>query len=134
MGLKKTTKRGGAPARAVRTNQRLDNRGQSTIEYLIVTFTLVVALVSFPSIYDVIGSTVKNKYHSYSFAVAVSDPPRKAFDDRVSKDVDKIENILNVFEDIEDLMRDSILPDLKQMKMPAWKDVEKFGKLIRSFF
>jgi len=113
---------------------RFDNRGQSTIEYLIVTFVLVAVLVSAPSIYDMVGTTLKNKYQSYSFAVAVSDPPRKAFDDSITKEADKIKHILNVFEEIGDLMRDSIFPDIKQMKMPDWKDIEKFGKLIRSFF
>lgn len=111
----------------------LNNHGQSTIEYLIVTLALVVALISGHHIYEDFSSTMNNKYASYSFAVAISDPPRKAFDDKIKKDAGKVENIINLFSEIEDLVSDSILPDLKKLQLPAKKDLEKFGKLIKKY-
>jgi hypothetical protein len=111
----------------------LNNYGQSTIEYLIVTFTLITALISAPGIYEDLSSTMNNKYNSYSFAVAISDPPRKSFDDSIKKDAGKVKNILNLFSEIEDLVSDSIFPDLKKLQLPAKKDIEKFGKLIKKY-
>ncbi len=111
-----------------------NNRGQSTIEYLIVTFVLVAALIAMPSIYETGSATLKNKYHSYSFAVAISDPPRKDFDDTIKKDADKIEHILDTFGKIEDLISNSIFPDIKQGKLPSWNDIKSFGDLVKSLF
>jgi hypothetical protein len=108
-----------------------DNRGQSTVEYLVVTFTLVAALITLPSIYQTVSHNVANKYHSYSFGVAVSDPPRKAFDDAVQQDADRIENIFAVLADIEDLISDSIFPDLSEGKLPSLDDIKKFKDLLK---
>lgn len=110
------------------------NQGQSTVEYLVVTFVLVAALVTAPGIYDTLSRTMTNKYHSYAFGVAVSDPPRKAFDDTVKRDADKVTHFFETLEKIEDLIGNSIFPDLKQGKLPDWKDVQKFGDLIKSLF
>lgn len=111
-----------------------DERGQSTIEYLVVTFVLVASLIAVPNLYETSSDTLKNKYHSYSFAVAVSDPPRKAFDDEVEHDADKIEKILDIIEEIADLMNNSVFPDLKAGKLPSWEDIKKFGDIIKSLW
>lgn len=113
---------------------RPDNSGQSTIEYLVVTFTLVAALISMPSIYQTVSHTMADKYHSYSFAVAVSDPPRKAFDDTVQQDADKVENIFAVLGEIEDLISDSIFPNLSDGKLPSLDDIKKFKDLVKRLF
>lgn len=88
-----------------------NSRGQSTIEYLIVTFILVATLVTAPSIYETVGHTLIYKYESYSFGIAISDPPRKAIDDTINKDMDMIRHILDVLSDFKDLIKD-VLDDI----------------------
>ena len=108
-----------------------NNRWQSTIEYLIVTFTVVAALITVPNIYNTLSNTMQNKYHSYSFGIAISDPPRKAFDDSVQKDADKVEKIFKIFDEIEDLFNNTVFPDLSEGKLPSWNDIKKFGDKIK---
>lgn len=93
-----------------RSNQKLsrwllrhirNDRGQSIVEYLIVSAAIVASLITAPSIYQEISGTLKNKYKSYAFGVAVSDPPRKTFDDQVKKDADEVKHILDILKDIE---------------------------------
>ena len=122
------------PAAISRKARRIGNQGQSTVEYLVVTFVLVAALVTAPGIYDTVSHTVSGKYHSYCFGVAISDPPRKAFDDTVQKDADKVAHFFDTLEEIEDLIGNSIFPDIGKGKLPAWKDVKQFGDLIKSLF
>lgn len=111
-----------------------NNSGQSTVEYLIVTFTIVAMLITVPNIYSKVSTTMQNKYHSYSFGIAISDPPRKAFDDSVQKDAEKVGHIFNIFHEIEDLFSDSIFPDLSEGKLPSWDDIKKFGGKIKELF
>lgn len=108
-----------------------NDRGQSTIEYLIVTGAVVAALLTGPHIYNKVINTMHNKYHSYSFGIAISDPPRKAFDDTVQKDASKVYNIFKIFDEIEDLFTDSVFPDLSEGKLPSWDDIKKFGEKIK---
>lgn len=108
-----------------------NDRGQSTIEYLIVTAAVIGALISVPNFYNKVSNTMQNKYHSYSFGIAISDPPRKAFDDSVRKDAGKIERIFKIFDEIENLFRDSIFPDLSEGKLPSWDDIKKFADKIK---
>ncbi len=107
------------------------NKGQSTVEYLIVTFVLVAALIKGPGMYQTVTHTMKNKYHSYSFGIAVSDPPRKAFDDEISKDLEKVNKAVDSLDEIKRLIDDTILPDIKKGELPSWNNVKKFGELIK---
>ena len=107
------------------------NKGQSTVEYLVVTFVLVAALVKGPGIYHTVTDTMENKYHSYSFGIALSDPPRKAFDDAVNEDYEKIKKVLDPLDELKRLMNDIIIPDFKKGELPSWKSVKKFGDLIK---
>ena len=58
--------------------------GQSAVEYLVICGVLIMALITAPSFYGTMSRTMKNKYRSYYFGVAISDPPRKAFVDTVN--------------------------------------------------
>jgi hypothetical protein len=107
------------------------NKGQSTVEYLVVTFVLVAVLVKGPGLYQTVSETMKNKYHSYSFAVAISDPPRKAFDDAISKDAEKVNKAIDSLEEIKRLINDTIIPDIKKGELPSWDNVKKFGELVK---
>lgn len=75
--------------------------GQSTVEYLVVTFMLVAILLYPSSIWEFFSVTLKNKYHSYVFGVSVSDPPRKEFDDRLAKGAEEIEKALDILKKVE---------------------------------
>lgn len=108
-----------------------NERGQSTIEYLIVCFTLVTILITTGHIYTKVSDTMQNKYNSYSFAIAISDPPRKAFDDSVQKETGKVERIFKIFGEIENLFRNSVFPDLSEGKLPSQDDIEKFADKIK---
>ncbi len=93
-----------------------NSKGQSTIEYLVVTFMLVAVLVTAPSIYETLGHTIIHKYQSYSFGIAISDPPRKAIDDTISKDIDMIRHLLDILSDFKDIIKD-VLQDI-------WNDIK----------
>lgn len=111
----------------------VNNRGQSTIEYLVVTFILVAMLITSPSIYNSFSGVMANKYHSYAFGIAISDPPRKAFDDTIEKDMDRITKIFDVIDEIEDLIEGSIekiIEEMTDIKMPSFDDIEKLFKKI----
>jgi hypothetical protein len=107
------------------------NKGQSTVEYLVVTCALVAALIKAPGLYHTVSDTLENKYHSYSFGVAVSDPPRKAFDDAVNEDYEKIRKVLDPLDELKRLINDIIIPDFKKGELPSWDNVKKFGELIK---
>ena len=104
-----------------------NERGQSSIEYLVVTGALIVSLITLPNIYDSISHTMRDKYKSYAFSIAISDPPSKQFDDTVHHTADTIEQI-------EELLSDTIFPDIAQGKMPAITDIKKFFDLVKSLF
>lgn len=110
-----------------------DCRGQSAVEYIVVVFFAFAVLLSGPSIYDMFSHTMANKYHSYAFGVAISDPPRKAFDDKVKKDTDTILKIFDVFDEIKDLLEssiDKVIEEIKDFKMPSFDDIEKLFKKV----
>lgn len=111
----------------------VDNAGQSAIEYLVVTFILVAVLITTPSIYDSASGVMKNKYHSYAFGVAISDPPRKAFDDTVENNTDKITRIFDMINEIEELIEgsiDELIDEMKDIRMPSFDDIKKLFKKV----
>ncbi len=92
-----------------------NERGQSAVEYLIMCAALVTLFIttsSENSIYNMISHTIHDKYSSYAFGVSISDPPDKAFDDKVKEDAAKVKEVLDELENIEDLISDIELPDL----------------------
>jgi hypothetical protein len=101
--------------------------GQSSVEYLVVTGALIAGLITLPNIYDTFSHTMQDKYKSYAFSVAISDPPSKQFDDEVHHTAD-------IIEEIEDLLFKTIFPDLAKGKMPSIADVKKFFDLAKSLF
>jgi hypothetical protein len=111
----------------------LDNSGQGAVEYLLVTLCLVATLLSAPSIYTTLSDTMANKYKSYCFAVAISDPPTKAFDDSVQKAGDLIHMINQVFKAMEDLIEDLFVPS-GGGPMPPKEAVGKFIDTLKKVF
>jgi hypothetical protein len=111
----------------------LNNKGQGAVEYLIVTLCLIAALLSAPSIYTTISDTMANKYKSYCFAVAISEPPTKAFDDGAQKIGDLIHMIDQVIGAIEDLIEDLFVPSAGGV-MPAKEAVKKFIGTLEKVF
>lgn len=111
----------------------LDNSGQGAVEYLLITLCLVATLLSAPSIYTTLSDTMANKYKSYCFAVAISDPPTKAFDDSVQKAGDLIHMINQVFKAMEDLIEDLFVPS-GGGPMPPKEAVGKFIDTLKKVF
>lgn len=110
----------------------INARGQSTIEYMVVCLFLIAGLLKGPGIYQKTSSVIENKYHSYTFSVAISDPPSKAFDDEIHKDASKIEHVLDVLEEIEDDIENAHIPDPRDIHIP--KGVEKIWEKITHLF
>ncbi|MDD2557004.1 MAG: hypothetical protein RBR43_00810 [Desulfuromonadaceae bacterium] len=71
---------------------------------------------------------MQNKYHSYAFSVAISDPPSKVFDDAIQRDSAKIEHVLEALEEIEKDIEHAHLPDPRSMEMPG--GIEKIWQKI----
>ena len=93
-----------------------NEKGQSAVEYLVICTALVTLFLmssSQDSIYNMISHTIHDKYSSYAFSVSISDPPGKAFDDAVKQDAAKVKEVLNELKEMEDLIKDTILPDIK---------------------
>lgn len=115
--------------RALRSNEK----GQSSVEYIIVTSALVAALITMPSIYDTISHTMQDKYKSYAFGVSISDPPSKQFDDKVHKVADIIKQIEDLIEKIG-----AIFTDIFSGKLPSVKDFKSvfndLWELIKTLF
>ena len=109
-----------------------DESGQSTIEYLLVCGLLIGVLIKGPWIYQKISTPVQNKYHSYAFSVAISDPPTKAFDDEIHKDASKVEHVLDVLEEIEEDIEDAHIPDPRDIHIP--KGIERIWEKITHLF
>lgn len=110
------------------TSRIFNESGQSTIEYLVVCFILIAVLVKGPGVYQRMSGTMQNKYHSYAFSVAISDPPSKTFDDALHQDAAKIEHVLEVLEEIEKDIESAHLPDPGGVDMPG--GVEKIWRKI----
>ncbi len=102
-----------------KTTAPSDNRGQSSIEFLVALLGLIILFGSFSpilgndakkkqSVYEVFSDTMKNKYKSYCFGVAISDPPSEAFDKKVDNDAKMIKKFLDKIKDILDSAEDLI--------------------------
>ena len=111
-----------------------DQSGQSAIEYLVICGVLIMALITVPSFYGTMSHTMKNKYQSYYFGVAISDPPRKAFDDAVNQDADKVSRIIKDIQKIGEFIEDVIIPDILKPKLPSQSEIEQFLELLKSLF
>lgn len=109
-----------------------NHSGQSTIEYLVVCFVLIAVLLEGPGIYQRLSSTMQNKYHSYAFSIAISDPPTKAFDDAIHKDAAKVEHVLQVLEEIEDDIKHAHIPDPRDIDVP--KGIVKIWEKLTHLF
>ena len=113
----------------------LDNQqGQSVVEYLVICGILIMAIVSMPSVYSTMSHTMKNKYRSYCFAVSISDPPRKEFDDSINQNADKIHEVLQAFKQLADLVKNVIMPDLFHGHLPDRETLQKLIDIIKSLF
>jgi len=105
-----------------------NERGQSTVEYLIVTGAVVFFIIGSPKFYDEMSHIMQNKYKSYSFGVAISDPPRKKFDDDVNVITGKIKQVLDFIKDI------IFPPGTGLFHMPTWKDLKDIlNKILHVF-
>jgi hypothetical protein len=58
------------------------NRGQSTVEYVAVLSALFLIAGLGGGAVSKLATTIKQKYKSYCFSVAISDPPEAVFDSR----------------------------------------------------
>jgi len=112
----------------------LNQNGQSIVEYLVICGVLVMALVTMPSIYQEMSHTMQNKYKSYCFGVAISDPPRKAFDDAINKDANEIHKIITFFQKLEHFITNVVVPDIINLRLPDQKEIQEFLDTIKDLF
>jgi hypothetical protein len=107
-------------------------RGQAAVEYLVVVGALVTALVALPSVFELVRESLQSKYQSYSFAVAISEPPRSAFDREVAADAHKVEEVMRVLHDLEKFLAHPSLPDVHKPDIPATGFIKDLEKLIHN--
>lgn len=101
-----------------------NDSGQSTVEYLIVTFMVVAALIYPTPIYETISGTLKNKYQGYRFAVAISDPPRKEFDDKLEKGAEMVHKVIDTVGEIK-----RVASDVEHFQLPIHEKLPSFGDI-----
>ena len=94
-------------------------RGQSAVEYLIVVGALVSALVAAPSAFHMVRDMMQSKYQSYSFGIAISDPPTSTFDEEVARDANTVKEVMNTLHTLENFIEHPSLPDFEKPKWPA---------------
>ena len=112
-----------------------NKRGQSAVEYLVVCAAVVSLLLmssAKDSVYHMISHTIRDKYSSYAFAVSISDPPSKAFDDTMKRDSAKVKKVLHELTKLEDFIGDVALPDIEKdiLSPPNSKIVKDFKDLV----
>lgn len=93
--------------------------GQSAVEYLIVVGALVSALIVAPSAFHMVRDMMQSKYRSYSFGIAISDPPSSAFDEEVARDANTVKEVMNTLHTLENFIENPSLPDFEKPKWPA---------------
>ncbi|KJS00126.1 MAG: hypothetical protein VR65_14620 [Desulfobulbaceae bacterium BRH_c16a] len=112
--------------RAKTTRRLLRNQhGQSVVEYLIVIGALVSALIAAPSAFNMVRGMMQNKYSSYSFGVAISDPPTSDFDEEVKRDAKAVKEAMDALHALEQFIEH---PSLPEPYKPHWPDVSNMLK------
>lgn len=97
-----------------------NQHGQSAVEYLIVVGALVSALVAAPSAFNMIRGMMQNKYSSYSFGIAISDPPSSHFDEDVKKGANEVKEAIDALHELEKIVEHPPRPEFEK---PDWPDV-----------
>ena len=117
------------------TDRNSDNQsGQSAVEYLVILTALLIIVPLWPSIYQQFSHTMQDKYSSYAFAVSISDPPSKTFDDNVKKDTGKVGHFLKTLKDIGEVLKQDIFGSLIHGKMPDKNALKTLLKLVKGLF
>jgi len=116
-----------------------NENGQSAVEYLVICtalVTLVLISSSQDSVYNMISHTIHNKYSSYAFGVSIADPPSKAFDDTIAKQVlHDLENIEDIIGDLTKLdIADELKKDISSMDKKIMHEVLTLWEKIKSLF
>ncbi|WP_457577933.1 hypothetical protein [Desulfomarina sp.] len=111
-----------------------NQRGQSTVEYLVIVMILLILPPTTKTIYQVMSHTMHDKYNSYAFAVSISDPPSKKFDDEVKKDINKVSHIINSIKQIGHIIGTQIIPDIFHGQMPSSDSIKDLMELIKKMF
>jgi hypothetical protein len=114
--------------------RQYNQRGQSTVEYLVIVMILLILPPTTKTIFEVMSHTMQDKYNSYAFAVSVSDPPSKKFDDEVKKDINRISHIINSIKQIGHIIGTQIIPDIFHGEMPSTDSINDLLKLIKNMF
>ncbi len=119
-----------------RQTERTSNSqsGQSAVEYLVILTALLIIVPLWPSVYRQLSHTMQDKYSSYAFAVSISDPPSKAFDDEIKKDTGKVGHFLKTLKDIGKVLKQDIFGSLIHGKMPSKDALKTLLKLVKGLF
>ncbi len=117
--------------RAVSEQPLLANqKGQSAVEYLVVVGALVTSLIAAPSLFSMVQTMMFDKYRSYSFAVAISDPPSSTFDREVEQDAEKVKKVMTALHDLKEFIEHPSWPDPATPDWPGKKIIEDFEHLL----
>jgi phage-related protein len=138
------------PKTAGRSKEQGDRRfpsllnclGQSATEYLLVVACLISVGLATPHLINEMGDTISNKYKSYAFGVAISDPPTVAYDKKVQELIDLIEKWgKKVLDFLEKFIRGIVdfflhgIPDIfkwiKQQLDDLWALLQDPAKLLQ---
>lgn len=104
--------------------------GQSAVEYLVIVSVLVASLIAAPSLFSMVRTMMLDKYRSYSFAVAISDPPSSTFDREVAEDADKVKQVMTALHDLEEFIEHPSWPEPDIPGWPGKKVIEDFEHLL----
>ncbi|BDD88928.1 hypothetical protein [Desulfofustis limnaeus] len=107
-----------------------NQKGQSAVEYLVVVGVLVTSLIAAPSLFSMVRTMMFDKYRSYSFGVAISDPPSSAFDREVEEDADKVKKVMTALHDLEQFIEHPSWPEPGVPDWPGKKVIEDFEHLL----
>ena len=107
--------------------------GQSTTEYVVIILFMLFAFMGKNAITEQLQTTFHNKYKSYAFGVAISDPPSKAFDDEVKDKTDRVKTVIDSLKNIIDIISDFFSGDIDPGTDPGTEIIEQFKHIIEQF-
>lgn len=111
--------------------QAANQKGQSTVEYVVIVSLLLAVFLGSDSM-DKLIKKFHQKYKSYAFSVAISDPPSSSFDKEVNDGAQEIADIVHLIKEIMQFIEGSDPDAGGAGDNPATEELEEFENIIKN--
>ncbi len=111
--------------------QVVNQKGQSTVEYVVIVSLLLAAFLGSDSI-DSLVKTFHQKYKSYAFGVSISDPPSSSFDKEVNDSAQEVADIMHIIDDLLEFIEGADPDAGGAGDNPVTEELEEFERIIKN--